>query len=88
MGVSVTDGVRWIQVNDGIVVFVPESAQFVDLNESASELWGVLGRGGWKPNVAVEYLTTEYAMDTDVALTTVESFLVELEHRSVISRAV
>lgn len=86
MAVTLVKGARWISVDDGVVVFVPEPPQFVDLDESGAELWGVLGRSAWSAKAAVEHLQTLYGLPTDEALQLVENFLTDLEVRSVITR--
>ena len=82
---GVATGVRWIRVDDGVVIFVPQPAQFIDLNESAGELWDVLERGDWTPSIAIEHLAVTYGMASPEAQQVVESFLSDLGRRGVIT---
>lgn len=86
MAVTLVKDVRWISVDDGLVVFVPEPPQFVDLDDSGAELWGVLERSAWSANSAVEHLQTRYGLAAEEALQIVETFLTDLEVRAVINR--
>ena len=86
MATCVVEGVRWIRVDDGIVVFVPELALFVDLNESAAELWNVLEFGEWDTVMAVQYLVKSYGTAVSDAEQVIEAFLSDLVTRSVITR--
>ncbi len=59
--------VEWIDVDDGLVAFVPATSRFVDLNESAAEMWHVLCRSGGSEPALVEHLVTAHALDPDTA---------------------
>ena len=55
--------VRWIAVDDGIVLWDQCSNRYVDLNNSAAELWEVLSCARWAPGSAVHHLRTAYGID-------------------------
>ena len=87
MVVRVCPGVRSVQVDGCTVVYIPDGAHFIELNESATELWEALERGGWEPTSAVDYLESVYGTTTEEAHAFVDSFLADLERASAISRS-
>ena len=70
--------VEWIDVDDGLVAFVPATLRFVDLNESAAEMWHVLRRSGGSEPALVEHLVTAHALDPDNACAIVARFIADL----------
>jgi Coenzyme PQQ synthesis protein D (PqqD) len=84
MSWRLSEGVRWLHVDDGVVVFAPGSGRFVDLNESAAELWDVLVEGAWAGDVAVDHLVRNHGVERTEAGRIVDGLLGDLERNSVI----
>ncbi len=83
-GVDVEDGLApAIEVDDGIVVFEPSSRAFLDLNESAAELFRVLSRDGSSPEAVVEHLVALHRLDVEAAKSIVDQFVGELRRHGV-----
>jgi hypothetical protein len=67
-----------IEVDDGIVVFEPSSNAFLDLNESAAELFVVLSRHGGSRTAVVDHLVAVHRLDVEAAQSMVEEFVRDL----------
>ena len=78
--------VRWILVDDGAVVFNPENDAFVDLNESATELWELLSSVDWSSADAERQMSERYGMSGSEAHDVVSTFLAELSAFAVVER--
>ena len=78
--------VRWILVDDGAVVFNPANDAFVDLNESATELWELLRAVDWSSADAERELSQRYGMGSSEAHDVVSTFLAELSSFAVVER--
>ena len=69
---------RWIEVDDGIVVYDGSTGRFADLNESAAELWLVLSAADWDESAAVDHLTGRRDVSPPAAERIITSFLDDL----------
>ena len=78
--------VRWIIVDDGAVVFNPGNDAFVDLNESATELWELLRAVDWSSADAEAELSRRYLIGSSEAHDVVSAFLAELSSFAVVER--
>ena len=70
---------RWIEVDDGIVVYDGSTGRFADLNESAAELWRVLNAADWDEEAARHHLTDVHAVPPSEAQVIVRSLLADLD---------
>ena len=87
MELRLNRSIRWIHVNDGLVILEPSSGQILDLNAEATELWDQMRLGhAWTVEAGATYLATCYLMPYEQAESIVTKFLQELEAGSVISR--
>jgi Coenzyme PQQ synthesis protein D (PqqD) len=84
MAWRLSDGVRWLHVDDGVVVFEPGSGRFVDLNESAAALWDVLVDASWDGEAAVDHLVRDHGVEQTEASRIVSGLLADLERNEVI----
>ena len=84
MAWRLSDGVRWLHVDDGVVVFEPGSGRFVDLNDSAAELWDLLVGSSWDGEAAVDHLVRTHGVELREAGRIVSGFLGDLERNEVI----
>ena len=75
--------VEWIDIDDGLVAFVPATSRFVDLNESAAEMWHVLCRSGGSEPALVDHLVTAHALDPDNACEIVAHFIDDLRREGI-----
>ena len=73
--------VEWIDVDDGVVAFVPATSRFVDLNESAAEMWHVLRRAGGSRAALADHLVTTHALDPGNAREIVAHFIDDLRRQ-------
>ena len=71
--------VRAVAVDDGAVLFDTANQQFVDLNESAAELWTVLTEKSLSRSALVDHLATQYSVDNASAQQIVDGFIRDLE---------
>ena len=78
--------VRWILVDDGAVLFNPGNDAFVDLNESATELWELLRAFDFSSPDAEGELSRRYGMGSAEAHGVVSTFLAELASFAVVER--
>ncbi len=67
-----------IEVDDGLVVFEPSSGAFLDLDESAAELFVVLSDHGGSSSAVVEHLVSVHGLDVAAAQAIVEQFVADL----------
>ena len=72
-------------VDDDAVVYCAASESFVDLADSAAELWHVLDRVDWLEQAAVDHLRANYRMDTREAELIVRDFAQTLHNKGVLS---
>ena len=84
MALHLSPEVRWLSVDDGIVIFIPHSSGFVDLNASAAELWNLMIHSAWDVGAAVVYLTSVYSTAAGEAEQIVNSFLEDLKKNTVL----
>ena len=80
------DAVRWLDVDDEIVVFNPISWMFANLDATAAELWRVLGAADWAEIEMIDYLRGRYKMAEPEATSIVRKFVADLEHNHALSR--
>lgn len=65
----------------------PVSGRFLDLNESATELWDHMGDSvRWTVESGVDYLVASHGLPLEAAREIVRKFLRDLEDNSVIVR--
>ena len=82
----VPESVRWMRVDDELVVFNPAAGTFAELDPTAADLWLVLGSAAWREGQMVEYLRTKYAMNESEATEAVRAFIADLEKNNALTR--
>lgn len=70
--------VRCAAVDDGSVFYVPHTRDFVDLNESASEIYGSLLSVGWDVAGAAVSLARCHGVEMSEAITHVNAVIASL----------
>jgi predicted ArsR family transcriptional regulator len=61
-------GARWLGVDDGLVIFVSETATFIDLDEHGRAQFDELAEHGWDAEIAEAAVTNPLdAADDDAA---------------------
>ena len=81
------DAVRWLDVDDEIVVFNPISWMFANLDATAAELWRVLGAADWAEIEMIDYLRGRYKMAEPEATSIVRKFVADLEHNHALGKS-
>jgi len=61
------DRVRWLPVDDGAVVFNPDSASFADLNASAAPVFAALLEAEWSDLEAARLLVEDHGLEFETA---------------------
>lgn len=85
VGLRPPPGVRWVEVDDGVVVHDASTGGFIDLNESAGELWLIMSRSRWSEHAALEHLIGVRSMSPAEARAITRSFVAELLHRGALT---
>lgn len=75
---------RWIEVDDGVVIYNAATGGFADLNASAAELWLVLSEADWSEAAAVEHLTNVHGLPVGEARSIVAAFTADLTRTAVL----
>ena len=75
---------RSVPVDDGIVIFNPTTRAFVDLNESAAEMWATLTASRWSAEAVAAHLVATYEMPAADARATVEAFVADLAANGIV----
>jgi hypothetical protein len=78
------DRTRWIEVEDGVVIFDPDTNTYLDLDERGAELWLTMVDLGWDEEALVRHLVDEFASSPEQAEEVVASFVGELTRRGVL----
>jgi hypothetical protein len=78
--------VRWIEVEDGVVVFDPRSVTYLDLDERGAELWLTSIELGWDDRALARHLVAEFGATDEQAEAVVHRFLEDLKRRGVVTR--
>jgi len=79
------DEVRWIEVEDGVVVFAPRSTTYLDLDERGAELWLTSIELGWDDRSLSRHLVAEFGSTEEQAQAVVRGFMDDLERRGLIT---
>jgi Coenzyme PQQ synthesis protein D (PqqD) len=82
----VADGVRWVEVDDGVVIFNPETATFIDLDEQGAELWLTMSESGWDDHTLVRHLVATFDSDEERASYVVANFVEDMARLGVLKR--
>ncbi len=72
------EGVRWLRVEDGLVLLVPRTERYVDLDQAAGHLWAQLEASGWDVESGVAWLASQHDISRDRARECVAGFVDEL----------
>ena len=84
MTLRLRDGVRWIRVDDGMVIFVPDTGAFLDLNETATIVFESLQRHRWSEAATCEQLEDDYDINPTAAAAAVDEAVTSLVQRRVL----
>jgi hypothetical protein len=79
------DEVRWIEVDDGVVVLDPRSATYVDLDERGAELWLTSIELGWDDDALTRHLVAEFGSTQEQAQAVVLGFMEDLVRRGLVT---
>ncbi|MBA2282232.1 MAG: hypothetical protein H0W25_13530 [Acidimicrobiia bacterium] len=67
MSWRLADGVRWLPVDDGAIVFNPANASFADLNAPAAPVFAALLEADWSADEAARLLVDGHGVDPEAA---------------------
>jgi coenzyme PQQ synthesis protein D (PqqD) len=79
------DAVIWREVDDQVIALVLERSEYVAPNESARELWRMLGEGSTQRRLA-DALSERWNVPAGQALRDVGAFVAELQERGLLER--
>ena len=68
-----------VEVDDGIVVYLPVRSRFLDLNETASECWALIVDEGRTMSFAVRRLMARHSVDEETANGALAAFVSAME---------
>jgi hypothetical protein len=83
---SIPEGVRWIEVDDDLVIFNPAVNRFAELDRSGAELWGVLAATDGDESAVVEHLVTQRHLEEPDAASIVAGFVSDLHDNQMLNR--
>lgn len=75
--------IRWIEVDDQVVVYCSSRQGFVELDRSGAELWHALAGGNWEVGSLASYLCDVHLMDSAAASSLVHAFIDDLARHGV-----
>ena len=76
--------VRWLSVEDDVIIFNSQLVSFIDLTGSGADLWHVLSKSDWSEEAACQYLSGVCSMSAPDAVATATTFLTDLERSHVL----
>lgn len=78
-------GVRWLRLDEGLMVLVPDPITFVELDEPSAVLMELLVELDWERAAAVEALVADLQLSIEEAANTIDRLIDNLRHERIVA---